>query len=208
LLALALGATSLDPFVISAVAIAALTATTGALHEDALGDVADGFGGGATRERKLEIMRDSRIGTYGAVALILALLVRVGAFAALIGASRGIPTFLAFVGIAAASRGFMVWIWGYLPPARAEGGLSRDHGVPEKSEANIAIGIAAVIGFFTLLPSLGVGRALFVLACGMLATAGWARLCHRQVGGHTGDVLGGGQQICEIALLLAAAIAI
>ena len=63
-------------------ATAALVAATGALHEDGLADVADGFGGGATRERKLEIMRDSRIGAYGAIALALALILRVGALTA------------------------------------------------------------------------------------------------------------------------------
>jgi adenosylcobinamide-GDP ribazoletransferase len=63
-------------------ATATLVAATGALHEDGVADVADGFGGGATRARKLHIMRDSRIGAYGAVALTLALILRVGALAA------------------------------------------------------------------------------------------------------------------------------
>ena len=63
-------------------ATAALVVATGALHEDGLADVADGFGGGATRARKLEIMRDSRIGAYGAIAIALALILRVGALAA------------------------------------------------------------------------------------------------------------------------------
>src|SRR5580693_4709978 len=63
-------------------ATAALVAATGALHEDGLADVADGFGGGATRARKLEIMRDSQVGAYGAIALALALILRIGALAA------------------------------------------------------------------------------------------------------------------------------
>lgn len=208
LLALVLGTTSLDPFLVSAAAVAVLTATTGALHEDGLGDVADGFGGGGSSERKLEIMRDSTIGTYGAVTLILSLLIRVGALASLIGANRGFSFLLAFLGIAAVSRGAMVWIWAYLPAARSEGGLSRDHGTPGEDDARFAIIVAAAIGIVTLLPLFGVAGTLFALACGTIAAVGWAQFCRHQIGGHTGDVLGAGQQICEIALLLAGAIAI
>src|SRR5208337_4727067 len=75
-------ALGLPPFVAAALAVAALAAATGALHEDGLADVADGFGGGATAQSKLEIMRDSRIGAFGAVALTLSLILRVGALAA------------------------------------------------------------------------------------------------------------------------------
>ena len=69
----------LPPLPAAALAVAATVAVTGALHEDGLADVADGFGGGATRERKLEIMRDSRIGTYGVCALILSFILRISA---------------------------------------------------------------------------------------------------------------------------------
>ena len=72
----------LPPLLRAGLATAALVVATGALHEDGLADVADGFGGGATRARKLEIMRDSRIGAYGAIAIALALILRVGALAA------------------------------------------------------------------------------------------------------------------------------
>ena len=71
----------MPPLLGAALAIAALVIATGALHEDGLADVADGFGGGATRARKLEIMRDSRVGAYGAAALALALILRVAALA-------------------------------------------------------------------------------------------------------------------------------
>src|ERR1700722_165816 len=72
----------LPPLLRAGLATAALVVAPGALHEDGLADVADGFGGGATRARKLEIMRDSRIGAYGAIAIALALILRVGALAA------------------------------------------------------------------------------------------------------------------------------
>src|SRR5690348_3107689 len=80
--ALALALTTLlglPPILRAGLATAALVIATGALHEDGLADVADGFGGGATRARKLEIMRDSRVGAYGAIAIALALILRVGA---------------------------------------------------------------------------------------------------------------------------------
>lgn len=208
LLAILLSHTVMTPFLIATLAIAALTATTGALHEDGLGDVADGLGGGATRERKLEIMRDSRIGTYGAVTLVLSLLIRIGAVTALLDVDSGLPFFLAFLGIAAASRGAMVWLWAYLPPARAESGLSRSHGMPSREDARFAVALAAMIGLFGLLPLLGPARSIFVLVCGAFATVAWAGISKRQIGGHTGDVLGATQQICEVALLLACAIAI
>ena len=76
---------ALPPPVAASLAVAALVAASGALHEDGLADVADGFGGGATRERKLAIMRDSRIGAFGAVALALSLILRVGAVSAALG---------------------------------------------------------------------------------------------------------------------------
>ena len=99
---------------------AALVAATGALHEDGLADVADGFGGGTTRERKLEIMRDSRIGAYGAIALALALILRVGALAAALdgGFWRGS---LSLILVAALSRAAALTPLALLAPARADG---------------------------------------------------------------------------------------
>ena len=101
-------------------ATATLVAATGALHEDGLADVADGFGGGATRERKLEIMRDSRIGAYGALALALALILRVGALAAALdgGFWRGS---LSLILVAALSRAAALTPLALLSSARADG---------------------------------------------------------------------------------------
>ena len=104
----------------AALATAALVALTGALHEDGLADVADGFGGGATRERKLEIMRDSRVGAYGAIALAIALILRVGALtAALDGGFWRAGLSLMLVG--AVSRAGALTPLALLPPARADG---------------------------------------------------------------------------------------
>ena len=94
--------------------------TTGALHEDGLADVADGFGGGATRARKLEIMRDSRIGAYGAIAIALALILRVGALAAALDGGFWRAA-LSLMLVAALSRAAALTPLALLPPARADG---------------------------------------------------------------------------------------
>jgi adenosylcobinamide-GDP ribazoletransferase len=181
----------------AALAIAAMVGVTGCLHEDGLADVADGFGGGATRERKLEIMRDSRIGTYGVCALVLSLLLRVSALASL----RD-PTFVfaALIAAHAAARAGLPAFMRWVSPARADG-LSAGAGTPPLASAitAIALGIAALV------ICLGVTKglvALAVLACVHLFMA-W--LCRRQIGGQTGDVLGAVEQISEIAVLLIAA---
>ncbi len=104
----------------AALTTAALVALTGALHEDGLADVADGFGGGATRAMKLEIMRDSRIGAYGAIALALALILRVGALAAALDGGFWRAA-LSLILVAALSRAAALTPLALLPPARADG---------------------------------------------------------------------------------------
>jgi len=108
----------------AAFATAALVVATGALHEDGLADVADGFGGGATPARKLEIMRDSRIGAYGAIALVLALILRVGALAAALDGGFWRAA-LSLILVAALSRAAALTPLALLRPARADG--AADH---------------------------------------------------------------------------------
>ena len=110
----------LPPLLRAGLATAALVAATGALHEDGLADVADGFGGGATRARKLEIMRDSRIGAYGAIAIALALILRVGALAAALDGGFWRAA-LGLTLVAAVSRAAALTPLALLPPARADG---------------------------------------------------------------------------------------
>ncbi|MDE1995237.1 MAG: adenosylcobinamide-GDP ribazoletransferase, partial [Rhizobiaceae bacterium] len=110
-----------DPLMAALLALAVQTMTTGALHEDGLSDTADGIGGGRDRDRALSIMKDSRIGTYGAVALVLSFGLRAAALAAI---ARGLPPFSAALALPAAatlSRGAMVWHWYALPPAKPDG---------------------------------------------------------------------------------------
>ena len=189
----------IPPFAAASVAIAATMAVTGCLHEDGLADVADGFGGGSTRERKLAIMRDSRIGTYGVCAVVLSLVMRIGALASL-GSPEAVTMALVCAGAAgrAALPAFMMMV----PPARTDG-MSAYAGVPPPISAVTAmlLGAAVLFGVFGVVLGLA---ALAALAVGFVLLA-W--LCKRQINGQTGDVLGTLEQIGEVTVLLAAAAA-
>ena len=186
----------LPPLPAAALSVAATMLATGCLHEDGLADTADGFGGGHTREQKLDIMRDSRIGTYGVCALAMSLLLRVGALASLPSAHAVV---WALIASHAAARATMPVLMLLLPPARSDG-LSFDAGKP----AGEAVAAAAVIGFLILAICLHLGHgllALIVLAA-IVALVAW--LATRQIGGQTGDVMGALEQASEIAVLLVA----
>jgi adenosylcobinamide-GDP ribazoletransferase len=187
----------LQPFVSAALAVTATLLVTGCLHEDGLADTADGFGGGGTRERKLEIMRDSGIGSYGAAALILSLLLRVGAIASLAGPALVAP---ALIAAHAGARATMPVFMRRVPRARDDG-LSAGAGDPPQGSAVLAVAIGLVV----LLLCLGLGAT--VLAALLLATATvlLAWLSVTQIGGQTGDVLGTQEQVSEILILLVAA---
>jgi adenosylcobinamide-GDP ribazoletransferase len=187
-------------FPAAALAVVATVAATGALHEDGLADVADGFGGGATRERKLEIMRDSRIGTYGVCALVLSFMLRVGVLASL-----DAPALVAMALIAAhaAARAPMPAFMHLVPPARADG-MSAQAGEPPPASA-VAAG---ALGIAVLMVCLGFAAGLvaaLLVACGFAAMA-W--ICRCQIGGQTGDVLGALEQLGEVVVLLVAAAAL
>ncbi len=181
--------------VAAGLSIAATIALTGALHEDGLSDMADGFGGGRTRERKLEIMRDSRIGTFGTAALILSILLR---WAALVALATPFLVFCALVASHAAARAMMPIFMRLVAPARGDG-LSANAGAIPDSSALLAglIGGAAllVLGICGAIVSMAALAALFFLC---------RRLCERQIGGQTGDVLGAVEQLSEITVLLVA----
>ncbi|MCB9959494.1 MAG: adenosylcobinamide-GDP ribazoletransferase [Rhodospirillaceae bacterium] len=185
-------------------AIAALVAATGGLHEDGLADLADGLGGGTSREAKLAIMRDSRVGTYGALALAFSLLLRTAAVAPLVASAAGIVV-LAMA--AAASRAAMTAVFWAVEPARADGLAAANR--PCRVRAIVAgawaFAIALVLGPALLGPAVGAATAAAVLILAGLAAVAVALLARRALGGHTGDVLGAVQQAAEIAALAGAA---
>ncbi len=180
----------LPPFAAGLIAIGAAVLLTGAMHEDGLADLADGFGGGRTKERKLEIMRDSRIGSYGVIALVLALGLRAELLAAL--PPAGMAARLAALG--ALSRALPPVVMLALPPARADG-LGRAAG-GAVALGPVLAGVALAVGLAMLLGISGVIKLFAVMALVAALVAGLAK---RQIGGFTGDVLGAVQILSEIA---------
>jgi len=187
---------------------------TGALHEDGLADTADGLGGGQTRERRLAIMKDSSIGTYGALALIFILVFRMGLYPDTrpikiqygIGSEfsiRNLTVLLAFVAAHTASRGAMLIVLWSLLYARDEDSAK----VPPLTEpaswfsALIAIGTVALasipVGFI-----LGGGAIAIALITTLIAVLCLRMVFRAKLGGWTGDTAGATQQICEVTFLV------
>ena len=187
----------LTPSLAALLALATTALITGALHEDGLADTADGLGGGRTRERKLEIMRDSRIGTYGVCALILSFGLRWSALAAI---ADPWAVMLALCAAHTASRAGVPAFMSLVPPARPDG-LSAGAGAPPGR----SVAIAFTLGTLVLVLALGPGKALAGMVLLSLAGLMLARLAIRQIGGQTGDILGAFEQTGEILILLVAA---
>ena len=168
---------------------------TGAMHEDGLADSADGLWGGWDPARRLEIMKDSRIGAYGVIALALALILRVMALALL--ASLGVWALVAGVLAAALiSRAAMVMVMTLLGPAR-ESGLSASVGQPGMG----ALGLAWVLAGIGALGLVGVA-AVPAAVLAVAVTFALMRIAKARIRGQTGDILGASQQVAEMAVLV------
>ncbi|KAA0598059.1 adenosylcobinamide-GDP ribazoletransferase [Azospirillum lipoferum] len=188
----AAAALHLPPLAGALLALAATVRMTGGLHEDGAADVADGFGGGRDPARKLEIMRDSRVGSYGVLALVFSVGIRAAALAAL-----PVPAAVAaMVAAGALSRCGLAAMARVLSPARRDG-LAAAQGKP----AMTTVLLALVFGIAVAAAVLG-GLALPTLAASLLAVAAVATLARKQIGGQTGDVFGAAQQVAEAAVLL------
>jgi adenosylcobinamide-GDP ribazoletransferase len=191
----------LGPWLAAILSVGAMVLATGALHEDGLADLADSFGG-STREKRLEIMRDSRIGSFGASALFLALALRIGALATLASRVDGGAVTAVVLLVASLSRtaGLMPLV--FLSPARRDG-MSQAVGQPARETfwlaAGIAGGIAVVLGALAGLPPIGVALTLVLSGLSGVALTGFAS---RHLGGQTGDIAGAAQQVAEIAALI------
>ena len=176
--------------------VLASLAITGALHEDGLADTADGLFGSYDREARLAIMRDSRHGSFGVLAIVLSVLLRAAALAAIGDVIHGS---LALIAAHAASRAPLPAVMRALPAARADG-LSAMAGTP----GTTGVAAAAAIGAIVTLTTLGPMRGSIALCIAGLAIFAVARFAQRRVGGHTGDILGAIEQTGEIVMLLAA----
>ncbi|WP_396996664.1 adenosylcobinamide-GDP ribazoletransferase [Ochrobactrum sp. S1502_03] len=183
------------------IAVGILAAMTGALHEDGLGDTADGFFGASTPERRLAIMKDSRIGTFAALALIISTGIKVALLAAIIDRAGACSAALALIGAEAASRAAMLTLWHGLPSARP-GGLADNLGRPNWETLVCACLIGLVLLLVTVVASVGVSGFIKALVISGVVLFGFARLCVARIGGQTGDTLGAAQQICVLTILL------
>ncbi|WP_390920278.1 adenosylcobinamide-GDP ribazoletransferase [Neorhizobium turbinariae] len=183
----------------SLVALAVMAVLTGALHEDGLADTADGLGGGRDREHALSIMKDSRSGAYGVVALILSFGLRASALSTIILIDSSFAA-LALLAAAVVSRGAMVAHWHALAAARVNG-VAAGAGSPEESARNVALLSAIVLALLLLVPCFGLTRTLFSLIVVGITALGFTRWVRTKIGGHTGDTIGATQQISEIVML-------
>lgn len=186
---------ALPPLLAALAAVGAGILLTGALHEDGLADSTDGLGGGQEKAEKLAIMRDSRIGTFGVVALILSIAFRATALSMIWGRWEILA---ALVAAHAVGRGALPVVLALLPPARQDG-LGVEAGRTEPVMAAVSAGIAILVALVALGPRLGL-EALLAAAVVMALAAFYIR---RQIGGQTGDVLGAIEQMGETVMLLA-----
>ncbi len=189
----------LPPGVTAAATLASLALLTGALHEDGLADSADGLFGGWTRERRLEIMKDSRIGSYGMLALLLVTLARWSALTTILAAGQHWP---ALIAASALGRAPMALIMAILPNARGTG-LSHTTGAPSLATALTGTGIATALAL-----ALTGTAALLMLALAAATTTALALSARKRIGGQTGDILGAAQQLADAACLAALATAL
>lgn len=166
---------------------------TGGLHEDGLADLADGFGGGQSRDRRLEIMRDSRIGSYGVLALGLTLALKAQAMFAVFSAGHVLWPVLAMVTI---SRFFMLAVQEFLPPARQDG-----LGFQAYERGGWRIWAGLVVALCVSIPLGWAGLAVW--AAMAVVSLGFSLKAKRLIGGQTGDVLGSVQLAAECAGWLA-----
>jgi adenosylcobinamide-GDP ribazoletransferase len=177
----------------AALALGASAALTGALHEDGLADVGDGFGGGGDRAAKLSIMRDSRLGTYGAIVLLVGFAARLSALASLPVAAI-VP---ALVVAHALARAAIPVLAANMPFARDDG-LGKSAGRPDMASAVTAV----VIGVVLALLCLPAKAALLAVVVTIAGAAAMVALAWRQIGGVTGDVFGAAEQVVETVVLV------
>jgi adenosylcobinamide-GDP ribazoletransferase len=182
------------PLVAAAVAVALGVLVTGAFHEDGLADVADAFAGGTTIERRLEILKDSRHGSYGVAALCASIVIRIVSLGSMPGPWTMFTAALAAHSVA---RGAAVALMGVARPVTHHG-LGSDYGqatTPARAVAGVALGLgiaAAALGWQAL-PLVGVVVVSVVVVR-------WLAL--RKIGGISGDVLGTCEQVAECLCLV------
>lgn len=183
----------LPPMVSALIGLALGIILTGAMHEDGLADSADGLWGGHDPARRLEIMKDSAIGTYGVLALVISFALRWGLLVGLLEAEFAMGGLMI---AAVIGRALMAVVMANLPHARHDG-LSHSVGRPDFQPAYAGLALAVVIG-------LVFGGFSGLLACAVAALTAWAcaRIALAKIGGQTGDILGATGQLTELVALM------
>lgn len=185
------------PLLLAAFLVTAMAALTRGLHHDGLADLFDGFWGGYTPERRLEIMRDSRIGSFGVLSLVFAALLKTAAVYSLLSAAHLLPLLV----VPVLSRAGMAAAAFRSRYARSSGGMAKpflEHMTRAELVTASIIALAAAVLFTP--------RAAVLLVPAAAAVAAFVRrLSYRRIGGVTGDVLGATNEIGEVVLYSLAA---
>jgi adenosylcobinamide-GDP ribazoletransferase len=184
-----------SPLAAAALAVAASMLLTGALHEDGLADIADAFGGGWERADVIRILKDSRQGTFGVLALVISTVVKI----ALIATFAGVIAVVALTAAHASSRALAIGLLGVVGPAHAEGlGASYARSLP-RNRIVVTVVVGVALAGLLIGPWAAPALAVAVLPIGIVG-----RLATTKIGGVTGDVLGAAQQLAELAVLAVA----
>jgi adenosylcobinamide-GDP ribazoletransferase len=205
--ATALPRSSIAPLLAAVLSTVATVLLTGALHEDGLADMVDGLGGSTDRQRALEIMKDSRIGSFGVLALILAVMAKTGLLGLVGGIAGWRGAAAALLGGHVVSRGLALAIVATLPNI-GSAATSKSLRVAARMEWT---GLVPAVAWCTLGLALAASLSspTFCIAGLVAAAIAWLwirRLLARRLQGFTGDCLGATQQLCEIAFYLGAAV--
>ena len=207
-----LGSVLFTPLVAAVLSTAFGIKLTGAFHEDGLADSCDGLGGGLTRERTLSIMKDSRLGTYGVLGLVSALLLKISLLASM-------PLSIAVVALIIGhtfSRLLCISLLALLPYG---GEIEHAKAKPMAQQLTplqgllssgwlLLAGLLVVLVFPNTVQQIGIGRWLLAIILALIATDYMRRLLRRRLGGYTGDGLGATQQLSEIAIYIGLAASI
>ncbi len=206
----AFGQTHLALLLASALSLCTTLMLTGAFHEDGLADVADGLGGHVGQARALEIMKDSRVGAYGAIAITMTLLVKVLALAHLAGMAGGWPCATAVIVLAhMLSRACALTMVATLTHVGdAAGSKSKPLADAIAAKTLLIAFLPVFLGFASVFKWF---NAIFFIAISLTTMAtvwhmrGWFK---RRLGGFTGDCLGATQQVCELNMYVSAIVAL
>lgn len=191
------GIPSLPPVLGALLLVGAGAWVTGAIHLDGLADMADGFGGGRTREEVLRIMRDPAIGSFGATVLLLVMGTKVAALATLLERHAAAPVLVAAPTL---SRWTIVALSAWLPYARPEGGLGE--AVTRRRDASGLFWATTVTAVVTMMALRVDGLILWTCVVFVMVALGYT--ARRRIGGVTGDVFGASVELTETAVLVAA----